>query len=125
MLKFTYSETHVRLDRLVVSVEELVAQRAIVALRAGESLLVEPSYAAFLLPNDRDRLEALEAAIKSDRADDMELCVADAEFVELSLRGTWIAVNAETAEGIFVATLSPACELLLLKLWQAAYVSVS
>jgi len=50
MLKLTYTETGFNLERLAQSPEQLVALRVVLAMRVGQSISVEPSTAAFLLP---------------------------------------------------------------------------
>lgn len=120
MLKFTYTETDVQLERLKTSPEELVAQRVTLAMRVGRSICVEPTQASFLLPKQASGLVELEAQICREPHQEVSLCVADADFIEVSLRGTWIAENAQTCEGVFVSAMSPGCETLLLQLWQAA-----
>jgi hypothetical protein len=64
MLKLTYTETGFRLERLAQSLEEWVQGRVILALRVGQSLLVEPSTASFLLPVDLPGLPLLEASVQ-------------------------------------------------------------
>jgi len=49
MLKLTYTEFGLHLERVTVSLETLVSQRVVLALRMGQTLHVEPSRAAFLL----------------------------------------------------------------------------
>lgn len=123
MLKFTYTDSGFNLERLAYSVEELVSRRVILAMRVGKSVLVEPSTAAFLLPADLCGLHCLEA--ESRRDDAIALCAADAEYVEISLRGTWISDDAESGEGVFVTAMSDRTEFLLLKLWQQAQSAAS
>ncbi|MDY6937078.1 MAG: hypothetical protein SWY16_05360 [Cyanobacteriota bacterium] len=120
MLKFTYTETDVQLERLMTSPEELVAQRVTLAMRVGHGICVEPTQASFLLPNQVSGLVELEAIVRDEAYPEVSLCVADAEFVEISLGGTWIAENSQTCAGVFVTAVSPGCELLLLQLWQTA-----
>lgn len=120
MLKFTYTETSFHLDRLAQSLEELVAARVIVAMRVGQSLCVEPITASFLLPADLPGLHYLETETQREGSDTISVCAADAEYVEVSLRGTWLAADDETAEGVFVTTLCDRTEFFLLKCWQEA-----
>ena len=48
------------------------------------------------------------------------MCVGDAEYVEVSLRGTWLTTDGESAEGVFVAVISEHTEFLLVELWLEA-----
>lgn len=117
MLKLTYTENGFQLERLTESPEQLVALRVMLAMRVGESVSVSPSTASFLLPVSLSVLQLIEAEVRRLNTDLITLCVADAEFVEISLQGTWITTNAENAEGIFITVLSDRLELLLSKIW--------
>lgn len=125
MLKLTYTETAFHMERLTQSPEQLVGLRVILAMRVGQSILVEPSAAAFLLPRSLSALELLEEAIRHHQSEAIALCVADAESVEVSLSGTWITVDPDQENGIFVTVLSDRTEYLLFKLWQEAYKGTS
>ena len=125
MLKLTYIETGFYLERLAQSLEEWVATRAIFALRVGDPICLEPSTASFLLPADLPRLNLLIAEIRRQGTDEIALCTCDAEYVEVSLQGTWLATEIENAEGVFVAALSHSTETLLFRLWQEAQVSAT
>ncbi|MBW4492026.1 MAG: hypothetical protein KME26_02850 [Oscillatoria princeps RMCB-10] len=120
MLKFTYTETGLQIERLTQSVEELVALRVILAMRIGQSLCVEPTTASFLLPAGLPELHQLEVEARKEAAEALALCPADAEFVEVSLRGTWLAADPQGAQGVFVTALCPRTEFFLLKCWLEA-----
>lgn len=122
MLKLTYIETGFYLERLAQSLEEWVALRVVFALRVGDRICLEPSRAAFLLPADLSALNLLEAEVRRQGTDEIAICACDAEFVEVSLQGTWIASDADSAEGVFVTALSHPTEFLLFKLWQEAQI---
>lgn len=124
MLKLTYIETGFYLEPLAQSLEEWVALRVIFALRVGDPIYVEPSTAAFLLPADLPELKLLADQVKQ-QGTDVELCTCDAEYVEVILLGTWLATDAENANGVFVAALSDSTERLLVKLWYSAQVGAS
>ena len=125
MLKFTYTENTFNLEQLARSLEELVTGRTIVAMRVGQSVVVEPSTASFLLPANLPGLENLEAEALRDESETIALSVADAEYVEVSLRGTWLAANSEAEEGVFVTSLRDRAEFYILKCWQEAGAGVS
>lgn len=125
MLKFTYTETSFHLERLALSLEEVVATRVILAMRVGQSLCVEPITASFLLPSNLPGLHYLETEAKRENSEVISVCVADAEFVEISLHGTWIAADYETAEGVFVTSLYDRTEFFLVKLWKEAENNIS
>lgn len=125
MLKLTYTETGFHLERLAQSLEEWVQGRVILALRVGQRLLVQPSTASFLLPVELPGLPLLEAGVRQEMTEAIAVCVCDAEYVEVSLRGTWMAAVPESAEGVFVAAMSDRTEFFLFKLWQEAQACTS
>lgn len=125
MLKLTYTETNFYLEHLAQSLEEWVALRVILALRVGECVCVEPSTASFLLPADLPGLDLLEAEAQRQGAEAIALCACDAEYVEVSLKGTWLASDSESAEGVFVTAMSHSAEFFVLKLWQEAQIGAS
>ena len=109
MLKFTYTETSFHLERLAQSLEELVATRVILAMRVGQSLCVEPITASFLLPSNLAGLHYFETEVKQEDLEVISVCAADAEFVEISLYGTWIAAVLAGAGGPFLSAFSLGC----------------
>lgn len=119
MLKLTYTETGVHLELVAQSLEEWVFSRVILSLRVGLRLLVEPSTASFLLPADLPGLPLLQSAAQLE-TEAIALCVCDAEYIEVTLQGTWLATDEESAEGAFVAAMSDRTEFFLFKLWQEA-----
>jgi hypothetical protein len=116
MLKLTYTENGFYLERLAQPLEEWVTARVILALRAGTSLVVEPSTASFLLPADLPQLRHLERHKEGEDAIALSIC--DAEYIEVSLQGTWMTSDSDGAEGIFVTSISYNVEFFLLKLWE-------
>ncbi|MCT7976079.1 alr0857 family protein [Laspinema olomoucense] len=125
MLKFIYTETGFNLERLPDSIEEVVATRAVVAMRVGESIAIAPSSASFLLPVDLPGLKFLEAEALNDPGDMISICVADSEYVEVSLRGTWISTDSQNDFGVFVTALSDRAEFYILKCSEEAKAGVS
>lgn len=124
MLKLTYIDNGFCLEHLTQSLEEWVALRAILALRVGDRLLIEPSTASFLLPTDLPGLDTLaEAQHQTDN--EITLCGCDAEYLEVCLEGIWLASSTETEQGIFVTTLSYTIEFLLFKLWQESQMNTT
>ena len=123
MLKLTYTENGFYLELMAQPLEEWVTARVMLALRTGTSLCVEPSNASFLLPTDLPELQALERQGQTEEA--IALCLCDADYVEVSLQGTWLSSNADAEEGIFVTVMSYAVEFFLFKLWQEAQTMTS
>jgi hypothetical protein len=132
MLKLTYTEGNFDLECLTHSLEEWVAQRAIFALRVGQSICVQPSTASFLLPVDLPGVEILKDGVKREHSEIMTVSTCDPEYVEVTLRGSWLSSCAEDAVGVFVTTMGnssagdscPLCiEFFLHQLWQESQAS--
>lgn len=123
MLKVTYLESDLYLEHLPETLEDWITLRVILALRVGQRLVVERSAATLLLPIDLVKRSSLAAVVA--QAEGLLLSQVDADYMEISLQGTWLSSQGQEAEGVFVAALHPAVEMLLLKLWQAAQVSAS
>lgn len=120
MLKLTYTESSFYMECLAQSLEEWVAQRVILALRVGQCLCVEPSTASFLLPVDLPGVEVLRAAVVREDSEIIALCSCDSDYIEVSLRGSWLSDGSEDADGVFVTAMSDRSEFFLHKLWQQA-----
>ncbi|WP_375471548.1 alr0857 family protein [uncultured Nostoc sp.] len=120
MLKLTYTESSFDLECVTLSLEEWVAQRVILALRVGQGLSIEPTTASFLLPVDLPGVEVLRAEVKRDDREIIALCACDAEYMEVTLRGSWLSASSKDSVGVFVTTMSNRAEFFLQKLWQEA-----
>jgi hypothetical protein len=118
MLKLTYTENGFDLERLAQSVEDWVTTRVMLSIRAGWQIHLQPSTASFLLPADLPGMKHLETQVRRDDSEIVDLCYCDAEYVEVSLRGTWVATSVDSDEGLFVVALSDRVEFFLFKLWQ-------
>lgn len=120
MLKLTYIENSFSLEYLAKCLEEWLALRVILAVRVGECFCAQPSTASFLLPLGLPGLDVLEAELWRQEIDTITLSACDPEYVEVSLKGTWLASDAESTEGVFVTTMPYSIEFFLFKLWQEA-----
>lgn len=125
MLKLTYTETGFHLECINQSIEDWIQTRVLLSLRAGQSLCVEPSTASFLLPIDLPGVEVLKAQTKHSDKEIITVCVCDAEYLEVTLRGSWMSSSCDEATGIFVTTISDRIEFFLHKLWQEAQACIS
>ncbi|MBK1986171.1 hypothetical protein A0J48_001150 [Sphaerospermopsis aphanizomenoides BCCUSP55] len=125
MLKLTYTENNFYLEHLTLSLEEWVGQRVILALRVGQPLHFEPSTASFLLPVDLPGVERLKAEVQHNDSDIMALSVCDAEYLEVTLQGSWLSDGYDNADGVFVTLMSDRAEFFLGKLWQEAQLCAS
>ncbi len=120
MLKLIYTDTGLHLEPLTQTLEAWVTARLLLSLRSGTPLYVESSTACFLLPATLPPLAALAAAAQADESAAIAISRCDAECVEVSFPGTWLAESAESDTGLFVATLPDALEGCLYQAWQAA-----
>ena len=125
MLKLTYIEDGLHLERTTASLDVLIAQRVLLAVRAGQKLYVEPGSAAFLLPASAPGLTHLELALNLDRSQRITVTPVDDAFVEVSLRGSWLAEDADAHEGMFITAFSDRAEFFVYKLWQMTQLPVS
>lgn len=125
MLKLTYTENSFQLERLAQSLEDWVTGRVLLSLRAGWHICVEPSTASFLLPVDLPGIEQLEVETHREDTEIISFGACDAEYVEVSLHGSWVSAGAESDEGVFVVALSDRTEFFLFKLWQEAQIGAS
>ena len=125
MLKLTYTETGFRLERLKISLELWVAQRISLTLCAGQPLYLEPSKASFLLPAKDSGLFRLEQILGTEYKPFISFAPVDDDYVEVNLKGSWIAETVDAHEGIFIATFSNQVEFYLQKLWQATQVQAT
>lgn len=119
MLKLNYNDCGLLLERVSASLDAIATQRVMLAVYAGETLHMEPGRAAFLVAADTTGFAQLESVLQSDTTQTVTLSGVDNEFVEVSLKGTWIASSADAEAGTFITALTPVCESLIYQLWQA------
>jgi len=125
MLKLTYTEMGLHLERLTQSLDSVVANRTVLAIRLGQTLHIEPGRAAFLLPSDVPHLDHLYGSIQRERSGDIDLCDVDTDYVEVSLAGTWVAADVQAETGMFLTVLGDRTESLVHHLWQLTQIQVS
>ncbi len=125
MLKLTYTELGLHLEQVATSLEQVIAQRSILAVRYGHTLHIEPGRASFLLPAPTPGLTCLELALRRETNHPISITTVDEGFVEVSLQGSWIAAAADAHEGMFLTCLSDRAEFLVYKLWQDSQAQVS
>ncbi|HEY9618503.1 MAG TPA: alr0857 family protein [Microcoleaceae cyanobacterium] len=118
MLKLNYTESGLYMERVAAPLEVLVAQRVVIALRAGKTLFVQPGRASFLIPTDAPGLAQLELALKLEQTETISIFPVDDEFMEVSVQGSWIAETVDAEEGTFITTFSDRSEFFVYKLWQ-------
>jgi hypothetical protein len=125
MLKLQYTENELFMERVTESLEALITQRVVLTIRAGQALHVQPSNASFLLPADTTGLVQLELALRMETSQYVAVTSVDADSVEVSLSGTWIAETADAEEGVFLTTASDRAEFFIHELWQITQTKVS
>ncbi|MBD0333873.1 MAG: hypothetical protein ICV62_00140 [Cyanobacteria bacterium Co-bin13] len=123
MLKITYTDTGLVLERVAQSVEAIVAQRTLLTLRLGQSIAVQPTYASLPLPADLPGMIHLQQLARQTEAVAIDRCDSDSpeqlcSWLEVTLHGVWIAESTSSDEGIFVTELDSALEHLLMAIWQ-------
>ena len=124
MLKLTYTENGFHLEHLTQSLEDWMKTRVLLYWRAATSFYVEPSTASFLLRTDSSNLADLKV-VEKDHPEIVSISFCDAEYVEITLKGTWLASDPNSEEGIFTCALSDRAELLLEQLWVEAQLGAS
>ena len=118
MLKLNYTECGLFLEQVSASLDAIAIQRVMLAVYAGEPLHMEPGRAAFLGSASEPAVAKLRLALQADTTGIVTVANADDGFVEVSIKGTWIARNVDAEEGTLIATLSPKSEQLVYQLWQ-------
>ena len=98
--------------------DAIATQRVMLAVYTGKTLHLEPGRAAFLVSAEATGVDQLESVLQKDTTQTMTLTHVDDEFVEVSLKGTWIADSANAEAGIFITALAPTTETLIYQLWQ-------
>ena len=119
MLKLNYNDYGLFLEQVNASVDAITTQRVMLAVYAGETLHIEPGRAAFLLAADTPGVAKLRSVLQNNATDAITLTTVDADYIEVSLKGTWIASSAQAESGTFVTELVPESEALVCRLWQA------
>lgn len=112
MLKLTYTENSFSLEYFNESWENWVNTRVLLALQSAMNIYLESSSASFLIPSKFPYLADL---CQENR---VEICLCDAEFVEVTLKGMWLTSDAESDAGVFVTALSEYAEFLLYEFYQ-------
>jgi hypothetical protein len=125
MLKLTYTDAGLHMERVAIALETLVTQRVVLALRLGQTLQIEPSQASFLLPIDAPGLNQLQLSMQIERNRVIHVTPVDDQFVEVSVRGSWIAASSDAHEGMFITAFSDRTESFVYKLWETAQDCVS
>lgn len=117
MLKITYTENGLYLERLTSSLESWLSRRVLVSLRAGTSIYAEPSTASLLLPVGLPYFQ--NAKILAEKKNNLlAVNVCDEYSVEAILEGTWVTTDNACDDGIFVCHLEEDVEFFLYEFWK-------
>ncbi len=119
MLKLTYTDVYVYIEHLSMPIETAIAQRVTLAMRCGETLHVKPDYASFLISAHLPQLSQLQHLL-IQQPGAIALALADENWVEITIYGSWLSSSAHAHEGAFLAALPAAMERLIYQLWQAS-----
>lgn len=138
MLKLTYTEVGLWMERTMITPELLMQERVVLAMRLGQPLSIEPGRASFLLPADVPELEQLEWTLRQECSPTVTVMPIasrygaersdksiDEEFVEVAMSGCWVAQDREAHAGMFLTVMSDRAEFFLYKLWQMAEAQIS
>jgi len=118
VLKLNYNDYGLFLEQVAASLDAVATQRVMLAVYTGETLHLEPGRAAFLVPSDAAGMSQLENVLQKDTTQTVTLTEVDNGFVEVSLKGTWMANSANAETGTFIAAIAPISESLIYQLWQ-------
>lgn len=118
MLKLIYTEELIYVEQLVESLEEIVMERVQLAMRVNQPITITPSSISVLVPRQHSKLQILEEAVRRDQTGAISICIADADYFEVSLTGTWIQERRTAKSGSFLVVFSEEIELILCKLLQ-------
>jgi hypothetical protein len=119
VLKLNYTEYGLFLEQVNASLDAIATQRVMLAVYTGEPLYMEPGRAAFLVSANLPDVLKLQRILQTDTTAIVTVAKVDADFVEVSIKGTWIARNIQAEEGTLIAMLSLESERLVYQLWQA------
>ena len=126
VLKLNYTDCGLFLEQVEASLDalakpslwEFATQRVMLAIYAGEPLHMEPGRAAFLVSASAPEVKKLQGVLQADTTQTVTIESVDDSFVEVSLKGTWIAKSINAEAGTLVAALSDESEKLVCQLWR-------
>ncbi|MEB3359672.1 MAG: hypothetical protein VKK04_23300 [Synechococcales bacterium] len=120
MLRLIYTETGLDLKVIDQPMKDWIALRRTLAHRTGHVFRDETCTASFLLPRDLRQMGLLKRLVTDGNATGVDLTLADAEFMEVSLRGHWVSSCPADAEGVFIAAFPVCLEKMIAEMWAEA-----
>ncbi len=118
MLKLIYTEDLIYVEQLVESLEEIVMGRVQLAIRVNQPITVIPGSISVLIPRQHPKLQILQEAVQRDKTRAISICIADEDYFEVNLTGTWVREKLTIDRGSFLVVLGEEIELILCQLWQ-------
>lgn len=118
VLKLNYTDCGLFLEQVEASLDAIATQRVMLAVYAGEPLHIEPGRAAFLVSASAPEVQKLQTVLQADTTQTVTVASVDDGFIEVSLKGTWIAKSINAEAGTLVAALSDESEKLVCQLWR-------
>lgn len=114
MLKVDYTENGNYLETVTMSREELIAQRALLAIRLGYPFYVKPdSTGTILIAGEETLIHQLERALYREN---VSLYPAEPKKLELTVVGLWISENINSCQGTLITSLNDEAESLIKEL---------
>lgn len=111
MLKVTYTETALYLEYCPESLDLLLSDRICMYARAQHTVTLQPMHASILLPTQ------LPGVAELNRFPELEVSLCDQDWLEVTLRGVWLAEDVAQDVGIFVTEMGAHLEQRLFMLW--------
>lgn len=115
MLKLNYSDLGLSVEQFEGDLDQWIEHRVRLAMRAGMTLYTEAGRASFLIAIDHPLFDTLLAA--TAKITTISVDIADAEYAEVVLQGTWLAESIEACEGSLVCALGAQIEKVIDRLW--------
>jgi len=113
MLKLMYTDTGIYIEQFAQSIDGFIAARSAFAASVGQTLVCEAGRAAFLVNASKSAYAVLTRIVDPL----IGVCLCDAEFIEVSVPGFWLAADTDSESGIFVAAFDRVTEADLVMLW--------
>ena len=117
MLKVIYTQTGQHLEALTESRQTWIALQHTLARQAGQTLQVQKCTATLLLSTSPTLLDTLIHIAAGESNQTITWAIADCDYTEVVLSGTWLYQISDPEEGAFVADVSNHTATSLIRLW--------
>lgn len=112
-----YFEDDFYIETSSMSLEGFITQRAITALRSGQALVVQPGYGSFELPSNLPEFSRFMLIVRNSENGPIVINHLDADYVEITIRGTWLASSSVSLSGIMLMSSSEEIISSLYRIW--------